>query len=204
MLVLGAFGYHLVLTQNHYWSIQTVMALTLTCYQSLSWQISLVLFCWREPRTRKPSPFTNERWRSGRRRWARIIPTWPDPQRPGDALSRPRAIRAGRAALQAPLAIREKALGPDHPDVATSLYDLAELYQVQGQYAKAEPLYQRALAIREKALGPDHPDVASSLNGLAVCTTTKANTRRPSHSTSARWRSGKRPWARITPTWPTA
>jgi tetratricopeptide (TPR) repeat protein len=40
--------------------------------------------------------------------------------------------------------------------VAT-LNNLAMLYSRQGQYAKAEPLYQRALAIWEKALGPDHP-----------------------------------------------
>ena len=59
------------------------------------------------------------------------------------------------------LAIREKALGPDHPDVAQSLNNLAELYQAQGRYADAEPLYKRSLAIREKALGPDHPDVAT-------------------------------------------
>jgi tetratricopeptide (TPR) repeat protein len=65
------------------------------------------------------------------------------------------------------LAIREKALDPEHPDVATSLNNLAGLYYNQGQYAKAEPLYQRALAIREKALGPEHPDVATSLNDLA-------------------------------------
>ncbi len=42
---------------------------------------------------------------------------------------------------------------PEHPDVAQSLNNLAELYRVQGRYAEAEPLYQRALAIREKALG---------------------------------------------------
>jgi tetratricopeptide (TPR) repeat protein len=66
------------------------------------------------------------------------------------------------------LAIREKALGPEHPDVATSLNNLAALYDNQGQYGKAEPLYQRALAIREKALGPEHPDVANSLNNLAM------------------------------------
>ena len=65
------------------------------------------------------------------------------------------------------LAIREKALGPDHPDVATSLNNLAALYRAQGQYAQAEPLFKRSLAIREKALGPDHPDVATSLNNLA-------------------------------------
>jgi len=66
------------------------------------------------------------------------------------------------------LAIREKALGPDHPDVASTLNDLAYLHANQGNYAEAELLYQRSLAIKEKALGPDHPDVAVSLNNLAL------------------------------------
>ncbi len=65
------------------------------------------------------------------------------------------------------LAIYQKALGPDHPDVALSVNNLAGLLGDQGQYAAAEPLYRRSLAIREKALGPDHPDVATSLNNLA-------------------------------------
>ena len=66
------------------------------------------------------------------------------------------------------LEIREKQLGPDHPDVATSLNNLAVLYQAMGRYAEAEPLYRRSLEIREKQLGRDHPDVATSLNNLAV------------------------------------
>lgn len=41
------------------------------------------------------------------------------------------------------------------------------LHVAQGNYAKAEPLFQRSLAIREKALGPDHPDLATPLNNLA-------------------------------------
>ncbi len=65
------------------------------------------------------------------------------------------------------LAIREKALGPEHPDVATSLNNLAALYYAQGQYAKAEPLLQRTLVIWAKSFGPEHPDVATSLNNLA-------------------------------------
>lgn len=69
---------------------------------------------------------------------------------------------------QRALAIREKTLGPDDPDTATSLNNLAEVYSLIGAYDKAEPLYQRALTIREKALGPDHPDTAASLNGLAM------------------------------------
>src|SRR5712691_9667985 len=43
------------------------------------------------------------------------------------------------------LAIREKVLGPEHPDTAQSLNILALLYQTTGAYAKAEPLYRRAL-----------------------------------------------------------
>jgi len=65
------------------------------------------------------------------------------------------------------LANREKALGPDNPDVAQSLNNLASLYGRQGQYAAAEPLYQQALEIKEKALGKDHPLMATSLNNLA-------------------------------------
>ncbi|HJZ32155.1 MAG TPA: tetratricopeptide repeat protein, partial [Hyphomicrobiaceae bacterium] len=65
------------------------------------------------------------------------------------------------------LAIREKVLGPGHPDVAQSLNNLALLCRNQGRYPEAEQLYRRSLAIRETALGPDHPSVANSLNNLA-------------------------------------
>lgn len=34
------------------------------------------------------------------------------------------------------LVIAEKALGPEHPDVATSLNNLATLYYMRAQYAK--------------------------------------------------------------------
>jgi CHAT domain-containing protein len=64
------------------------------------------------------------------------------------------------------LAIREKALGPDHPEVATSFGNLALLLAIQGQYAAAELFMRRSLVIREKALGPEHPAVADSLNKL--------------------------------------
>jgi len=66
------------------------------------------------------------------------------------------------------LAIREKALGPDAPDVVQSLHNLAWYYYAQGKYTQAEPLYERALAISEKVLGPDHPSVALRLENLIV------------------------------------
>jgi tetratricopeptide (TPR) repeat protein len=70
--------------------------------------------------------------------------------------------------LRRALAVWEKVLAADHPDVATGLNNLALLYKDQGKYAEAEPLYKRALAIDEKALGPDHPGVATDLNNLGA------------------------------------
>ena len=75
---------------------------------------------------------------------------------------------AAEPLLKRGLAIREKALGPEHPNTATSLNNLALLYDRQGRYKEAEPLYQRALGIVEKALGPAHPDTAQSLNSLGL------------------------------------
>jgi hypothetical protein len=46
------------------------------------------------------------------------------------------------------LAIREKALGPDHPSVATSLENLAELYRATKRNTEAEVLEARAAKIR--------------------------------------------------------
>jgi tetratricopeptide (TPR) repeat protein len=63
--------------------------------------------------------------------------------------------------------IREKTLGPDHPDVAVSLNNLGLLYESQGRYGNAEPLLKRSLAIAEKTLGTNNPDFATSLSSLA-------------------------------------
>jgi len=70
--------------------------------------------------------------------------------------------------LRDALAIREKALGPEHSLTAESLDGLAALLGTLGDIAGARPLYERALAIREKALGPEHPDTAQSHNNLAA------------------------------------
>jgi CHAT domain-containing protein/tetratricopeptide (TPR) repeat protein len=81
--------------------------------------------------------------------------------------------QAGKYALaiqiaQRALAVRETALGPEHPDVGQLLNSLGGLYRAQGRYAEAEALHKRSLAIREKALGAEHLDVGQSLNSLAV------------------------------------
>ena len=70
--------------------------------------------------------------------------------------------------FQRALQIHEQRLGDNHPAVAISLNNLAELYRTQGNYAEAESLYQRALQIRVQHLGNIHPDVAQSFNNLAL------------------------------------
>ncbi|MGD9922241.1 MAG: tetratricopeptide repeat protein, partial [Pseudorhodoplanes sp.] len=59
-------------------------------------------------------------------------------------------------------------LGNDHPNVAQSLLNLANIYNVQGRSAQAAAYILRALAIQEAKLGRDHPDVALTLNNLAT------------------------------------
>jgi CHAT domain-containing protein/Tfp pilus assembly protein PilF len=70
----------------------------------------------------------------------------------------------GERALQ----IREKTLGPDHPDVARSANNLGQLYYLKAEYARSEDYYQQALTIREKVLGREHLDVAVSLDNMAL------------------------------------
>src|SRR5207237_1429866 len=77
-------------------------------------------------------------------------------------------LAGARPYYERALAIREQALGLQHPDTAQSLNNLGFLLQALGDLAGARPCYERALAIREQALGPQHPDTAQSLNNLGT------------------------------------
>ena len=65
------------------------------------------------------------------------------------------------------LAIVKERLGEDHPSVATSLNNLAEIYRLQGRYDEAEHLYLQTLELSKRLLGENHPYVALSLHNLA-------------------------------------
>ena len=65
------------------------------------------------------------------------------------------------------LKIDEDSLGPDHPDVAIDMNNLAQLLADTNRLDEAEPLMRLALKIDEDSFGPDHPDVAIRLNNLA-------------------------------------
>ncbi len=60
-----------------------------------------------------------------------------------------------------------ESFGPQDVRLGASLNSLALLYNAQGKYAEAEPLFKRSLSIWEKALGPDHPNVATTLENYA-------------------------------------
>jgi tetratricopeptide (TPR) repeat protein len=66
------------------------------------------------------------------------------------------------------LEIYEQKLGKDHPNVATSLNNLANLYRDTGRYAEAESLYHRSLEIKKKKLGKNHHLVETILQNLLL------------------------------------
>jgi tetratricopeptide (TPR) repeat protein len=73
------------------------------------------------------------------------------------------------------LEVRERVLGPEHPDTLTSVNNLAGLLESKGDCAGAEPLYRRALEAKERGLGPEHPDTLTSVNNLAFLLDSKGN-----------------------------
>ena len=72
------------------------------------------------------------------------------------------------------IALAEKALeyakknfGPEHPNVAESMDNLATYLTAEGEYVRAEELYQDALAIVEKNFGLESEYTAIFLNYLS-------------------------------------
>ncbi|HYH94922.1 tetratricopeptide repeat protein, partial [Hyalangium sp.] len=70
--------------------------------------------------------------------------------------------------LQRALAMSEKRLGPDHPEVALRLNNVGFALAFQGDYAKALAHCRRALVIAERVLGPEHLLVASILGSMGT------------------------------------
>jgi tetratricopeptide (TPR) repeat protein len=67
--------------------------------------------------------------------------------------------------FQRALTISEQTLGPEHPETAVMLYNLAFLYQQR--HEQAEGCYQRVLLIDEQVYGQHHPEVATDLEAYA-------------------------------------
>jgi tetratricopeptide (TPR) repeat protein len=72
------------------------------------------------------------------------------------------------SALKQALLLNEQIFGLEHPDVAQSLNDVAQLYHAQGHYEQAESFQERALSMRQRLLKWDHSDIAESRFNLAL------------------------------------
>ena len=94
--------------------------------------------------------------------------------------------------------ILEQALGKDHPDVAASLNNLAELYRAQGRYADAEPLYRRSLADSGTGLGQGSSGCCRQPEQFSPALSEPRPARRRRAAVSTRSGDlGNGPWARI-------
>lgn len=65
------------------------------------------------------------------------------------------------------LEIMKKVLGPEHPDTATSLNNLALLYYAQKRYTEAKPLFNQSLEILQNRLGAKHPTTIKVVQNYA-------------------------------------
>ena len=77
-----------------------------------------------------------------------------------------RSDESGRH-LRKALSIREKAYGPNHPDVAETLVNLARLQVDLDNPDEAESLLQTSLDIQEKSHRINRPDMVKTLNSIA-------------------------------------
>ena len=77
---------------------------------------------------------------------------------------------ASRDQYAARLPIRERALGPDHPDTLTMRHELARSTGDAGDAAAARDQFTALLPIRARVLGPDHPLTSATRHNLAYWT----------------------------------
>ena len=64
--------------------------------------------------------------------------------------------------------LKEGSVGPEHPDLVTSLHNLGTVHVERGELKSAAEVHQRGLLIRERKLGRTDPLTATSLEHLAL------------------------------------
>jgi tetratricopeptide (TPR) repeat protein len=79
-------------------------------------------------------------------------------------LSREAKYSEAKPMFERAIEIAQSTLGPQSPDGANTLNNLAEVYRYQGDFAEAEKRYQRALVI----FGPASPVLARVINNIAA------------------------------------
>ena len=89
------------------------------------------------------------------------------------------------------VALRERALGAGHLEVAEALDLLGRLLERSGDYPEAQKVLERSLGIKEAALGAESADVADTIDVLARPSSKEAISGSRVRSTSGRSGSGR-------------
>jgi tetratricopeptide (TPR) repeat protein len=76
-------------------------------------------------------------------------------------------LEAAEAEFRRAVTLRQGALGPEHPDMATSINALSECLARRGRYAEAIETAQRARAVYDRAYGPGSAIAAIVLSNSA-------------------------------------
>ena len=84
----------------------------------------------------------------------------------GDVYEKLGLYPRAQALQQQSMEIRQRVLGPEHPDTLTSMNDLALDLDDSGHYAEAEKLEREALDISRRVLGLEHPDTLMLMSNL--------------------------------------
>jgi len=79
----------------------------------------------------------------------------------------PARLEEADSLFQRALEIRRKAFGENHPIVAATLNDIADLRLSRGDTATSLPLARQSFVITQKVYGPDHPLAASAMQQMA-------------------------------------
>jgi len=73
-----------------------------------------------------------------------------------------------RSLAEKSVEVRQKVLGPEHPDTLRSMTNLANVEVLLGDQRLAEKMYQQVLDIQRRVLGAEHPDSLRTMHNLAV------------------------------------
>jgi tetratricopeptide (TPR) repeat protein len=73
------------------------------------------------------------------------------------------------------MAIHRRALGEDHPETASSLENLGNIWYRKGEYAKTAEQLEKVLAIRRRALGDDAEPVGRTMANLGSVYSSSGN-----------------------------
>ncbi len=75
----------------------------------------------------------------------------------------------GKEVAERAFNLKLQTLGPNNPSTVDTLYLLANLIRLKGEFQKAEPLFRQVVTLRTKILGVNDPALAESLGALGEC-----------------------------------